>query len=213
MAADGDAMIIAIVGAESTGKSTLARELADRLQAPCIGEALREWCERERRTPRADEQAAIAGEQRRRIEAAATSNPIVVADTTPLMTAVYSELLFADRSLHADALDWHARHVTSTLLTGLDLPWQADGLQRDGAHVRMPVDRLIRDALASRALPYAVVYGHGALRTEAALAALRPLLPQPVERDEGPRFRPRCLECLDPACEQALHRKSVDLGG
>lgn len=206
-------MIVAVLGAESTGKTALAQALADRLQAVCVGEYLREWCEREGRTPHVHDQRAISDEQRRRIDAAAASNAIVVADTTPLMTAVYSELVFGDRSLLADALDWHTRRIALTLLTGLDLPWQADGLQRDGAHVRAPVDRLIRDALASRALPYAVLYGHGPLRTEAALAALRPLLPVPAASDEGARFRPRCLECLDPACEQALHRKSVNQGG
>jgi nicotinamide riboside kinase len=202
-------MIIAILGAESTGKTQLACALAQRLQAACVGEVLREWCEREGRTPRADEQHAIAAEQRSRIEAAAGSNEIVVADTTPLMTAVYSELLFGDRSLHARALAWHAANVGMTLLMGLDVDWQPDGLQRDGAHVRTPVDRALRDALASHALPYCVIYGRGELRTEAALAAVRNVLPStPPVSAEGAPFRPRCLECLDPACEQLLHRKA-----
>jgi len=100
---------IAIVGAESTGKTQLAHALAQHiaeasgLRARAVGETLREWCDRAGRTPRADEQRAIAEEQARRIDAAAAEVEVVVADTTPLMTAVYSELLFADRSLHAAA--------------------------------------------------------------------------------------------------------------
>ena len=103
------AALIAIVGAESCGKSTLARTLtarlrADGLEAVCIDEYLREFCEQHGRTPRPDEQAAIAAEQSRRIAAARHARllpvDVVVADTTALMTAVYSELIFGDRSLH-----------------------------------------------------------------------------------------------------------------
>ena len=94
--------VIALVGAESTGKTELSRAIAQRLQdrgmpVALVGEYLREWCEREGRTPRPDEQQAIADEQRRRIDAAAATG-VVVADTTALMTAVYSEQLFADPS-------------------------------------------------------------------------------------------------------------------
>lgn len=201
-------MIIAIVGAESTGKTMLAQALADRLRAAWVPEVLREWCDREGRTPRIDEQRAIGAEQQRRIETAADVHEIVFADTAPLMTAVYSDLVFGDRSLYDEALAWHARRVSATLLTGLDLPWQADGLMRDGPQVRTPVDRHVRDALAARGIPFGVVYGRGELRTEAALAALRPLLPTAQERAGQPLRMRRCLECVDPDCEQALHRRA-----
>src|SRR5688572_28936493 len=97
--------VIAIVGAESTGKSLLAPALAQciteltGLRCAVVGEFLREWCDREGRTPRADEQRAIASEQQRRIVAAAADHDLVVADTMPLMVAIYSQLLFNDASL------------------------------------------------------------------------------------------------------------------
>ncbi len=60
-------------------------------------------------------------------------------------------------------------------------------------------------ALASAALPYAVVYGEGPARTTAALAALRPLLALAPPPDDAaadrPRLRARCRECLVPDCE------------
>lgn len=49
----------------------------------------------------------------------------MVADTTALMTAVYSDQVFGDVSLYRDALLEHTRYRL-TLLTGLDLPWMAD---------------------------------------------------------------------------------------
>ena len=83
------AFVVALVGAESTGKTTLAGELGLALatrgqRVAVVGEVLREFCDREARTPRRDEQAAIAAEQTRRIDAAAADAEIVVADTTAL---------------------------------------------------------------------------------------------------------------------------------
>jgi nicotinamide riboside kinase len=168
--------VIAIVGAESTGKTSLARELAPALAqhtgapATWVPEVLREWCDERGRTPRADEQAAIAAEQHRRIDAAAATHRIVVADTTALMTAVYSKLLFNDDSLREDALRRHGGS-TVTLLTALDLPWVGDGHQRDGPHVRAPVDALVRRWLAEHGIGWSVVGGVGERRLQAALDA------------------------------------------
>lgn len=216
--------VIALVGAESTGKTTLARALAAQLPAltgapvTWVGEWLREWCSREGRTPRAGEQAVIAAEQQRRIDAAAATHAWVVADTTPLMTAVYSALLFGDRSLLPLAAQAH-RGYAATLLTAVDLPWEADGLQRDGEHVRAPVDRLVRETLAAHGVGWSVVGGAGGARVEAALDALAPLLRAHAGAASGlfTRLAEReavhaarawvCSECDVPDCEHATRRR------
>ena len=167
-------LVVAIVGAESTGKTWLAQRLAQALQesyglrCTWVSEWLRAWCDREGRTPRSEEQAAIAQEQTRRIEHACTTHEVVVADTTAVMTAVYSEWLFEDRSLRAAAQDHH-RAYALTLVTGNDLPWQADGLQRDGPQVREPVRHLIIDTLNEAGIPFDEVTGLGPERLAAAL--------------------------------------------
>jgi nicotinamide riboside kinase len=218
--------ILAIVGAESTGKSTLARALAERLsldtgwRCACVGEYLREWCEREGRTPAAHEQAAIATEQARRIEAAAVGHDIVVCDTTPLMTAVYHRYIFGDRSLDTDALAWQ-RRCTLTLLTALDLPWLADGHQRDGEHVREPVDAMVRELLIGAGLPFVVVAGIGEARLEAAVDAVAPhlrrsdapaqgLFSRLAARDAAqPEWRWVCDTCDSPDCEHAARQQRL----
>jgi hypothetical protein len=63
------------------------------------------------------------------------------------MTAVYSHTVFGDDSLDADGRARTARAYALTLLTALDLPWVADGLQRDGPQVRAPVDDRLRALL------------------------------------------------------------------
>lgn len=198
--------VIAVLGAESTGKTALAQALAARLQqrgvqTTWVGEYLREWCDREGRTPRPDEQAAIAAEQTRRIAEAAAGG-VVVADTTALMTAIYSDMLFDDRSLHADALAAQ-RGYAVTLLTALDLPWVADGLQRDGPQVREPVDDRVRAALAGAGLGFSVVHGTGEQRLANAWNAIGRT--GDVERT-GARsdWRWPCDKCSDPVCEHRL---------
>ena len=214
-------MKIAIVGAESTGKSALAVALADALaeatglRVTAVPEWLRLWCQREGRTPRPDEQAAIAAETQARIDAAATAHDIVVCDTTALMTTVYSDLLFADRSLDTLAIT-HQRTMALTLLTALDLPWVADGHQRDGPHVRGPVDDRVRALLIDHGLPWALVAGTGPARLQSALDAVAPLLrtretprrglfSRLLDRNAAPEARAwSCEFCDDPDCEHAL---------
>ena len=217
-------MKIALLGAESTGKSQLAKAIAQRLleldlPAVCVDEYLREWCEREQRTPTQDEQAEIAHTQMTRIEEA-DAGALVVADTTPLMTAIYSQMLFNDDSLNAQALRWQ-QQFDITLLTGLDLPWVADGLQRDGAHVREPVDQHIRQMLALANVSYQVVYGQGIQRLDNALfciasassklnSDLAQRLHHALARTETqPKWTGPCETCGDGACEHRLFTRLV----
>jgi nicotinamide riboside kinase len=203
--------VVAIVGAESTGKTTLAAELRDALaaegrEAVVVPEYLREFCDRLQRTPRADEQAHIAFEQTRRIAEAAATHDIVVADTTALMIAVYSDTVFGDRALDADAQAAHGRYDL-TLLTALDLPWEADGHQRDGEHVREPVDKRVRGSLQRAGLPYCVVAGRGAARLSAAMKAVRHALNLARPEDEAaanPKWQWVCERCGDVDCERHL---------
>jgi nicotinamide riboside kinase len=203
-----DGFVIAVLGAESTGKTTLARDLGVALAAPqrgvaVVAEYLREFCDRHGRTPRRDEQAGIAAEQTLRIAAAAAAHDLVVADTSALMIAVYSDQVFGDTSLYTDALAAHAR-CGLTLLTALDLPWRADGLQRDGPQVREPVDVRVRRALSGAGLPFAVIGGQHETRLANALAAARRALTPVAALDPPQRWRPVCERCGDADCERHL---------
>ena len=205
------AFVIALLGAESTGKTALAGALFTALTAwpgeparrvAVVAEYLREFCDLHGRTPRREEQMHIAAEQTRRVAAAAQDHDIVIADTTAVMIAVYSEHVFGDASLYATALASHAQYDL-TLLTALDLPWQADGLQRDGPHVREPVDAAVRSALTRANLGYSVVSGTGSARLEAALASVqRASMPPPADADSTKRWRWHCERCGDTACER-----------
>jgi nicotinamide riboside kinase len=180
---------IAIVGAECTGKSTLALQLSQRLRADtslrvaCVPEVLRGWCDRVGRTPMVHEQAAIARAQQASIDEAAATHDVVVCDTTALMTAVYSQFIFNDNTLQTRALALQQR-MTLTLLLANDLPWVADGLQRDGPQVRDPVYTLLHQLLRGHSLTFHIISGAGQLRLQNALRVVAPLLQTP-----GPAVR------------------------
>ena len=203
--------VIALLGAESTGKTSLTHALVQTLSADGrrvvgVTEYLRDFCNEHGRTPRHDEQAGIADTQTQRIAEAARHVDVVVADTTALMIAVYSDKVFGDTDLYAWAIDAH-RACDLTLVTALDLPWRADGLQRDGPQVREPVDALLRAALARGGIDYSVVSGSGPARLEAALKAVRHALALPSAEDESaanPRWQWVCERCGDGDCERHL---------
>lgn len=210
-------MRVALLGAESTGKSQLSNELAAHLQslglrAVAIPETLRAWCNSTGRAPHPTEQLAIAQEHERLVDAAAIDADVVIADTTALMVAIYAGMLFEDGDLYRFAID-RQRRYDATLVTGLDLPWVPDGLQRDATQPREEVDALVRSLLQRAGIGYQVVYGQGSQRLQGAIAALRPLglLPaatQPREDTDKP-WAWNCDKCSDPACEHRLFTRLV----
>ena len=207
------ALTVALLGGESSGKTTLGQALTTHLNAlgvptTLVSEHLRAWCEREGRTPLAHEQAAVAAEQTRLIETAANSSAqVVVADTTALVVSAWSELLFNDSSLHGSSL-MRQGEMRLTLLMGLDFPWRADGLFRDGPGARAGIDAVLRRELQVAGIPFQTVYGPVEARLHHALRAVGVLLRRPLVADdpllETGTGRWTCENCSDPACERRL---------
>ncbi len=196
---------IAVLGAECTGKSSLVAALQAHWQAGgakvlVAPEVLRQWCDQQGRTPLAHEQEAIAQAQAELTEHGSDVD-YLIADTSPLMTAIYSDVLFQDPSLYPFALS-HQRIYQHTLVAGLDLPWQADGIQRDGPAMREQIDARLREVLQREGLAFSMVYGQGPQRLAGALAVLEPgasTLPQARSN-----WRWLCDKCSDADCEHRL---------
>jgi nicotinamide riboside kinase len=215
-------MKVAILGAECTGKTQLVLALAGLLQDAhpnlvCVPEYLRAWCDAHGRTPRADEQAQIAEQQMQSV-CAHPASTLVLSDTAPLMTAIYSDLVFGDTSLYAEAIH-HQRAFEVTLVAGLDLPWVADGFQRDGRAMRARVDQRLRQVLGHYGIAFSTVYGNGAARSDSAMQAIGYALRKPEAKalskpasepgkpaNDGQRSRWTwpCEKCSDPECEHRL---------
>jgi len=214
------ALIIALLGGESSGKSSLATALSQHLNQQgvptvAVPEHLRHWCAHMGRAPHQHEQAALAAQQSQDIANACQPGVrVVVADTTALMVATYSALYFDDPSLYPAALA-QARHYAVHLLMGLDLPWVPDGLFRDSPAVREATDTRLRHVLQAAQIPFHTLYGQGSTRLQNALRVLRPWLNLPSQDPTTPptAWFGHCETCSDPVCEHRLFTDLLKAGG
>jgi hypothetical protein len=89
-----------------------------------------------------------------------------------------------------------------------------DGLQRDGEHVRAPVDAALRELLGRHRIGWSLVAGSGPARLAQAFDAVAPwlrdraaprsgLFTRLAQRDAA-QTGWRCEHCDDPDCEHRL---------
>lgn len=150
---------IVILGAESSGKSTLAEALAAHYGTVWVPEYLREFVETRGRVPFEEDQFGIARTQVERENALAPrANRFLFCDTSPLMTAIYSRAYWnrVDAQLATLA---SAHDYALTLVAAPDVPWEPDGLQRDGIERRQEVHRMVIETLDERRIPFVQVGG------------------------------------------------------
>ncbi|WP_315098156.1 AAA family ATPase [uncultured Cellulomonas sp.] len=176
---------VVVLGAESTGTTTLAEDLTAHFGLPAVAEFGREWS---RVRPggftapwHTAEFDLVAREQARREDdaAAATPVPLLVCDTDVLATTVWHERYVGHPSPSVVGLA--AERVPDLyLLTGDEIPFVQDGL-RDGEHLRHAMQDRFREVLAAQPAPWVELRGSRPERLERALALVEPLLTSPRE--------------------------------
>ncbi len=152
---------IAILGAESSGKSTLAAALAAHYQTVWVPEYLREFVEVQQRVPYEHEQIHIGTTQVTREDEASShvaARTYVFCDTTPLMTAIYSRYCFGKVDAPLAQLAASRRYEV-TLVAAPDCPWVADGLQRDSDAARQAIHAIVVQTLDELGVAYLLVEG------------------------------------------------------
>jgi NadR type nicotinamide-nucleotide adenylyltransferase len=132
---------ICIVGAESTGKTTLAVQLAEHYQTKWVPEYGREYCAEKWKDGvitdswTTEEFIEIANEQCRREDALAReANKVLICDTDPFATTIWHERYLHRRSQEVESIA-KSRKYGLYILTGDEIPFVQDGL-RDGEHIR-----------------------------------------------------------------------------
>lgn len=150
---------VAILGAESSGKSTLAEALAQHYGTVWVPEYLREFVDTHGRVPFEEDQFGIARTQLERENAAApAASRFLFCDTTPMMTAIYSRVYWNRVDEQLAALDT-SHDYAFTLVAAPDNPWVPDGLMRDSDEVRQMEHRMVVETLVERDIPFVLVTG------------------------------------------------------
>ena len=166
-----------IIGPESTGKSTLTRQLAAHFGTSYADEFARFYLEGLGRPYEQADLSRMAGGQIREEDLSAINavNGLVFLDTDLYVIKVWSEDKYgtcAEGILQQIAL----RAYDLYLLTDIDMPWEDDPLREHGTpEERRYFFNIYHDIVQQSGVPFTVVRGSEAERLQQAIAAVQQL--------------------------------------
>lgn len=157
-------------GAESTGKSELARTLQAQFGYPWVPEFGRSWCEaRGTDLTMADLLAIAEGQDAAMHVAAASEPPLLILDTDPLMTAAWARMLYGEVP---EALMAYEK-AEIYLLFSPDVPWVDDGTRFFGTpEARARFAAIAEEVVIAAGVPFERIAGDWDQRRDGAIAAI-----------------------------------------
>lgn len=169
---------IALFGPESTGKTTLAKQLADYYETEWVPEFARDYLqekwEENQHICVADDMLPIAyGQTALENEKLANANRYLFCDTNLMVTKVFSEMYygFCDPLLNEAALK---HEYDLFFLTDIDVPWEKDDI-RDTPEGRETVFSAFKQTLIDTKKPFIILSGNKETRLEKATAIIENL--------------------------------------
>jgi NadR type nicotinamide-nucleotide adenylyltransferase len=167
---------VVLTGSESTGKSTMAAELARHYDVPLIPEFVRGFAEARGGVIEFSDHGPIArGQMALEDEYIAKGDQLLVQDTDLLSTVVYCRHYFGRCPPWIEEAA-AARRPDLYLLCEIDAPWVADGV-RDRGDRREEMQALFRDEVRASGVRVVTLDGDHATRLETAVAAIAALVP------------------------------------
>lgn len=166
---------IAIIGPESTGKSTLAEKLAGHYKTQWVKEYAREYIDNlDSPYQKHDINLIARGQVKSEDLLMQSSNKILICDTNLLVIKIWSEHKYG----HCEG--WIIDEISKRtydlhFLTYINLPW-ADDPQREHPHMRAYFYELYKKELESRHLKFIEVKGDMDNRFITAVSAINALL-------------------------------------
>ncbi len=142
---------IAIVGPESTGKSTLAQALANYYNEPWVPEIARSYIANLNRSYTLNDIINIAKLQlQQEHELIQKSNKYLFCDTTLLVNKIWAGFVFKQVPEEIEKL-YHAHDYRLHLLCDIDLPWEYDPLREHPHHRKELLDLYESDLIKAKA--------------------------------------------------------------
>jgi NadR type nicotinamide-nucleotide adenylyltransferase len=172
----GRILRVVVTGTECTGKTTLTSELAAGLGEPWSAEFAREYLDRKAAPlAQADVEPIARGQMAGEDAAIARARQIALHDTDLVSTSLYA------RHYYGACPEWieeaaRRRLANLYLLLQPDVPWVADGLQRDRPHERERLHEAFRHALEAAGARVVEIGGDWQARRAAAQTALEAVL-------------------------------------
>lgn len=171
---------VVLFGPESTGKTTLAKQLARHYHSVWVPEYAREYLQKkwnnERETCTQSDLLPIAvGQMKLENESAQKTDSVLVCDTDLLETKVYSEEYY--EGICDPLLEKYAIENTYDMyfLTYIDTPWEADDL-RDKPTEREEMFLAFETVLKKNNRPYILLKGSKRERLQKAVEVIDSLL-------------------------------------
>ncbi|WP_439150968.1 AAA family ATPase [Winogradskyella sp.] len=173
---------VVLFGPESTGKTTLSRQLARYYNSVWVPEYAREYLQNkwnnERKICEPKDLLPIAiGQMKLENELAQKTDNVLICDTDLLETKVYSEAYYSGSC--NPILDKYATENTYDLyfLTYIDTPWEADDL-RDKPKEREAMFLAFKNTLIKHSKPFVLLKGDKKERLALAVKHIDKLLEQ-----------------------------------
>lgn len=164
---------VCFYGAESTGKSTMAKRMAAHYNTEYVPEVAREMITSNNFS--VDDIIAIGKAQVERIvQKGRSANRILFCDTDIITTQIYAQHYLHGVPQILYQLEQQVGYDIYFLFD-IDVPWVEDGL-RDLGHRRNEMATIFRSALDSRKISYVQVYGNWEQRFEIIKAEIDFLL-------------------------------------
>lgn len=159
---------IAIVGPESTGKSTLTQELARFYNEPWVPEIARDYISNLNRPYTLNDITQLAGLQlQAEQEKIKSAKKYLFCDTTLLVNKIWASFVFQqipDKIIELYQPQNYALH----LLCDIDLPWEDDPLREHPLHRKELLEYYLNELKESHA-HYFLIHGLEAQRTKNAI--------------------------------------------
>jgi len=169
---------IAVIGPESTGKSTLCNELALHYNQKYIPEYAREFLSELKRPYSYEDLAIIAEEQNNLIESGSNNsfNQFLFADTEVLTIKIWSEVKYGRCDSVVSDL-FQKQEFDLYLLCSTDIEWQRDPLREvPDLNERKRIFQMFENELKLKSLPYQIVSGKQGERLKNALIFIKEYL-------------------------------------